>query len=438
MTMKEFIKSITGYNYFFGIIHRTSIYKWIKKILGQRATFVTGNPSKWFFVIGVTWTDGKTTTCNLIHHILNTQVGKTLLISTANIKIGDQEIFNSKKMTSLDIKDLLTIMAQGKSQWCTIAIIEVSSHGLDQLRFEGIQFDMAILTNITPEHLDYHGTFEEYVEAKKTLFHYVLTNTKTNKIAILPKDDETWRQRAEQMTFDNMITFGIRSTAMMRANNVQQYRDHTSFSLEYLWNQYPVNTSLVWEFNVYNCIAAMSAATAIGLPIEKSINAIQSFTQVNGRMNMIEYEWVTYIIDYAHTPHALESVLSYTSSIKESWRLIHVFGATGNRDRYKRAEMGQISVQLSDISIITDDDPDIENRLDIISELTQSISHLEGDTVHIIPEREFAIMFAKNIAQQGDIVVITGLWHQQIQITNYGIRTRNDSNFLQTLCTKAQ
>jgi len=195
-------------------------------------------------------------------------------------------------MTSLDIKDLLSIMAHAKTEWCTIAVIEVSSHGLDQLRFEWIQFDMAVLTNITPEHLDYHGTFEEYIDAKKTLFHYVLSNTKTNKMAILPKDDETGRQRAEQMAFDTTISFWIRSTAMMRANDVKQYRDHTTFSLEYLGANYPVQTSLIGEFNVYNEIAAISVATAIGLPIEKSISAIQSFSQVNGRMNLIEHNWV--------------------------------------------------------------------------------------------------------------------------------------------------
>jgi UDP-N-acetylmuramoyl-L-alanyl-D-glutamate--2,6-diaminopimelate ligase len=155
----------------------------------------------------VTGTDGKTTTSTLIHKIMNDHVGKTLLISTAAIKIGDQEIFNEKKMTSLDVYDLQATLTTARDNGCKIAVIEVSSHGLDQYRFEGVDFDMGVLTNITPEHLDYHGTFANYVAAKKKLFQYVLNNPKKNKMAVLPKDDETGRKWFDTLSFDKAINF---------------------------------------------------------------------------------------------------------------------------------------------------------------------------------------------------------------------------------------
>ncbi len=431
--MKELIKTLTLYNYLYPVISKTGLYKALKRLYGQGATMLNGDPSQGFFVIGVTGTDGKTTTCNLIHHILNTQVGKTLLVSTANIKIGDQETFNDKKMTSLDINDLLGIMSSAKAAGCKMAVLEVSSHGLDQLRFEWIQFDMAVLTNITPEHLDYHGTFEKYANTKKVLFQYVLWNTKKNKMAVLPKDDENGRRRSETMTFDSMMTFGIHNTAMMRGAQVQQYDDHTTFTIEYLGQTYPAQTSLVGEFNVYNVLTALSAASLIGLPIQQGISAIAWFTQVDGRMNVLEHDGVKYVIDYAHTPHALESVLSYLFTIKGTGNLIHIFWATGNRDKYKRPDMGNISEQYADVMIVTDDDPDIENRLDIIAQVLSEVKRSEGDRLYVIPEREFAIQLSTQIAQPGDIVVMTWLGHQQIQITNRGKRERNDEQVLKKI-----
>ena len=171
---------------------------------------------------------------NLIHKILNDQVAKTVMVSTANIKIGNQELENKKKMTSLDVFDLQSILATAKDSGCKIAVLEASSHGLNQYRFEGIEFDFAVLTNITHDHLDFHGTFERYAKAKEKLFRYVLTNKKQNKYAAFPADDKVGRERFEEMPFDKKLNYSIIASSSLKAENVKISPAGTTFSFTYL------------------------------------------------------------------------------------------------------------------------------------------------------------------------------------------------------------
>ncbi|HCB51695.1 TPA: hypothetical protein DEP21_03935 [Patescibacteria group bacterium] len=205
--MKALIKKLIAYDKIYQIIKDSVLYQIWKKYNGQIANLLYGHPSKHFFVIGVTGTNGKTTTVNLIHQILNDNVAKSVSISTANIKIGTKDMKNTKKMTSLDIYDLQSTLAIAKDSGCKIAILEASSQGIDQYRFEGVQFDVAVLTNITHDHLDYHKTMDNYAKSKKKLFNYVLNNKKNNKYAIFPSDDERGRKRFEEMPFDKKISY---------------------------------------------------------------------------------------------------------------------------------------------------------------------------------------------------------------------------------------
>jgi len=430
---KSLIKRITFYDKIYFLLKDSVIYHLRKKLMGQIANSVYSSPSKDFFVIGITWTNGKTTTATLIHKILNDHIAKTVMISTANIKIGNQDLINTKKMTSLDVFDLQSILATAKDSWCKIAVLEASSHGLNQYRFEGVEFDFAVLTNITHDHLDFHGTFERYVEAKKKLFTYVLGNKKQNKYAAFPADDKVGRQRFEEMPFDKKLSYSVVWSSSLKAENIQTSLSWTTFSFTYLGKSYDMKTKLVGEFNVYNILAALSVVLQIGVNIEQVIETVASFETVTWRMEQIEKNWIHYFVDFAHTPDALEQTLDYLNKIKWTGRLITVFWATGNRDKTKRPIMGKIADQYSDILIATDDDPDIENRLEIIQQLTMDITekqqwrvHEGGKNLFLIPERTLAIKFACEIAKEGDVLMFAGKGHETVQYTNFGKRKWSD------------
>lgn len=438
--LKSLIKKILLYDKIYFLLKDSVLYQLRKKFAGQLANTIYGYPSKNFFVIGVTWTNGKTTTVELIHKILNEHIATTVMVSTANIKIGNQNLANTKKMTSLDVFDLQSILATAKDSWCKIAVLEASSHGLNQYRFEGVEFDFAVLTNITHDHLDFHGTFERYVKAKEKLFTYVLTNKKQNKYASFPADDKVGRLRFEDMPFDKKLSYSVVASSSLKADNIQISATGTTFSFMYLGKSYDVTTKLLGEFNVYNILAALSVVLQVGVNVEQVIETIAAFETVTWRMEQIEKNWVHYFVDFAHTPDALEKTLDYLKQIKWTGKLITVFWATGNRDKTKRPIMGEIADQYSDILIATDDDPDIENRLAIIEQLTMNIKNKTlGKNLFIIPERTLAIKFACDIAKAGDVVMFAGKGHETVQFTNFGKRKRSDKEeILKNLGTKTQ
>lgn len=349
------------------------------------------------------------------------------MISTANIKIGNKELENNKKMTSLDVFDLQSILATAKDSWCKIAVLEASSHGLNQYRFEGVDFDFAVLTNITHDHLDFHGTFERYAKAKKKLFSYVLENKKQNKYASFPADDKIGRQRFEDMPFDKKLNYSVIGSSSLQASNIQVSASWTTFSFSYLGKSYDIKTKLVGEFNVYNILSALSVVLQIWVDIYKVIQSIESFETVSGRMEKIEHNWAYYFVDFAHSPDALQKTLAYLNKIKWNGRLITLFWAPWVRDTTKRPIMGEIADQYSDILIATDDDPDTENRLQILEQLTMNIKDKTlGKNLFIIPERTLAIKFACEIAQPGDVLMFAGKGHETMQLTNFGKRTWSD------------
>ena len=430
--MKNLIKKIICYDKIYNLLKDSFLYQSRKKINWKIAVAINWNPAKDFFIVWVTWTNGKTTTVNMLHQLFNDLVAPTVMISTACIKIWNQASVNDKKMTSLDAYQLQWILADAKAQWCKVAILEASSQWLDQNRFEWINFDYAVLTNITRDHLDYHKNMDDYALAKKKLFKYVLANWKNTKYATFPADDRIWRERYNELAFDKKITFWLQSSTTVKAENIVDGKNDTTFDVVYLWNKYPTKTYLLWNYNIYNYLAALSVGLQIWLDINDCIKSLSSFTWVSGRMEKVDENDVTYFIDFAHDPDALDKTLRFLHRLKWDNKLILVFWAPWNRDKEKRPEMGRLWWKFADVVIATDDDPDSENRLDILKQLTQEIRRNEDvkKKLYVIPERYLAIKFATQIAKPWDIVMLAWKWHEPIQWTNFWTRKWNDKEKL--------
>ncbi len=435
--MKNIIKKIIFYDKLYPAIKSSFFYQYWKKWNALFAQAINDNPAKDFFIIGVTWTNGKTTTVNLLHKMLNDQLAKTVSISTESIRIGNDILPNTKKMTSLDVFDLQSTLSQAKEMWCKIAVLEASSQGIDQNRFEGIRFDYGVLTNITRDHLDYHNTMEEYIKSKQQLFKSILKNGKNNKYWSFPVDDRAGKDWYENMAFDKRISYSVTMNSTLKANNIKPSLTWTDFEISYLGKIFDVHSPLLGTHNVYNFLAALSVGINIGLNIEECINSLENISTISGRLEKISHQGVDYFIDFAHTPDGLEKTLSYLSSMKTK-RLITVFWAPWNRDKDKRPEMGSIAWKYSDILIATDDDADTENRLKILEWLSRQIipENAPEKEFFIIPERKFAIKFAIELAQAGDIVIFAGKGHETIQITNEWKRQRSDKKVAEYYLSK--
>jgi UDP-N-acetylmuramoyl-L-alanyl-D-glutamate--2,6-diaminopimelate ligase len=423
--MKNFIKNLIRYDKLYHIIKSSFFYVARKRSSGQLANAMNNNPAKDMFIIGVTGTNGKTTVVNMLHKMLNELVAPTVMVSTALIKVGNQVIKNEKKMTSLDIFDLFSLLASAKKQWCKIAILETSSHGLDQHRFECVDFDYALLTNITQDHLDYHGTMEDYIDAKKKLFLQVLTNAKKNTYGSFPMDDKIGKKRYEDISLEKKISFGIHHSAVLKAEDIKETLAGTTFTVNYLGNKYEVQSKMLGTHNVYNFIAALSVGVQIGVDIKQAIQSLSELAGVPWRLEHYEKNNIHYFVDFAHTPDALEKTLWFLAPLKGTGKLITMFWAPGVRDRTKRPIMGQIVQKYSDVSIVTDDDPDTEDNIKIIEEILKGMNQTKE--IHILPERHFAMKFACEIAKPGDIVVFAGKGHETVQLTNFWKRKWNDT-----------
>lgn len=436
--MKALIKKLIAYDKLYPAIQRSELYHFFKKTQANIASYLHGNPAKNFFIIGITGTNWKTTTVNLLHKILNDNLAPTVAVSTACLRIGNQKFANLKKMTSLDASDLQELLSTAQQNGCKIAILEASSQGLDQHRFEGIDFDAAVLINITHDHLDYHGTMENYAESKKLLFKNVLNNHKQTKFWIFPSDDPYGRKWFEEMPFDKKINYSLQASSILKATQIIEYIDHTEFTFSYLGKLYRSHTKLLGAYNVSNILAAMSVAIEIWLEIEKILASIETFSGVEGRLEEFNINDKKVFVDFAHTPDGLEKTLSYLNRQKENWKLITVFGAPGNRDKEKRPIMWEIAWKYSDILIATDDDPSTENRLKILNQLTEPLQQTfftQNKELFIIPERAYAIQLALDLTKPWDIIIIAGKGHEKIQLTNFWKRERSDQKYLKALAT---
>ncbi len=414
-------------------LKNTLFYILYKKFKALFFKFFYWSPDKDLFVIWITGTDWKTTTANLIHFVLNDMVWPTLLLSTTQVKIGDKIIENDKKMTSFDPKDMYKYLFLAKRQGIKYAVLEVSSHWLEQYRFYWIDFDLWVLTNISPEHLDYHKTFEDYINAKKKLFKNVLLSRKSSKMAVLPKDDEIGRKWMEEMVFDKMIDYWIMTSATLKWENIKESIDGLEFDIKYLGKYYSWKSKLKWRFNMYNILAAIWVGLLLKLKIDDILGVIEKFEGVPWRQEIVKKDWKIWIIDFAHTPKALQSVLKYLNNIKWGWKIYTIFGAPGERDKYKRPEMAEVVSKFSDFFVITDDDPANEDRYKIIYDIWEGVDESEGKKFFVIPNRKKAIEFINGISKSWDIILLAGKGHEKIQLTNFWKIDYSDKDVVMSL-----
>ena len=360
-----------------------------------------GFPAGKLRVIGVTGTDGKTTTVQCIGAILRKAGKKVAVASTINFCIGDEEYANTSKFTTLSGWKLQRFLSRAVSNGCEYALLEVSSHALDQGRIAGISFEVAVVTNVTREHLDYHGTMKQYRRAKRRLFE----RTKIGVVNLDMDDSEEFIgvARTKTMTYSR-----VDPLADILAERVESNLEGSSFAV----GDVLFRISLPGLFNIENSLAAISATLAVGIPLQTASQALGKIAGVPGRMERVpNNRGITILIDYAVTPHALEALYGLVAKMKSSKesKIIAVFGACGDRDRGKRPIMGEIVSSYADIVILTNEDPYTENPSRIVREIKHGISNkIPRETIFVIMDRRKAIGKALRLANPGDVVVVTG------------------------------
>ena len=384
-----------------------------------------GFPARRLKMIGVTGTDGKTTVAHLIHAVLTAAGHKTGMISTVSAHIGEESYDTGLHTTTPDAPEVQAYLARMVAAGSDHAVLEATSHGLAQQRVAACDFDVAVVTNITHEHLDFHGSHEAYAAAKAMLFeslNHSYRKPGVPKVAILNADDSSF-QRLRSIPADLHITYGQGESADVRAADIRYMPSATRFAVQVrpgavtpqTW-RFELKTSLVGEYNVYNCLAAVAVGLSQGVEAEAIQRGAASVKGVIGRMERIdEGQDFLAIVDFAHTPRALEAALE-TARRLAGGRVIVVFGCAGLRDVQKRPWMGRIAGQLADGVVITAEDPRSEPLDEIMAQIARGCREAgrqEGRDYWRIGDRAQAIRFAVTMAQAGDVVIVTGKGHER-------------------------
>ncbi len=367
-----------------------------------------GFPSRSMKVIGVTGTKGKSTTVFLISKLLEGSGESVAAIGSLGFKIKDKEWPNNLKMTMPGRFKLQKFLSQAKKAGCKYIVLEVTSEGIKQKRHLGIRFDCAVFTNLHKEHLESHGSFENYYKAKQELFE------KTDNVHVLNADDENLKLfsgfHAKRKIFYGIGVLGVghrplvgNSVGDMRPENVELGEGRSSF--EVYGTKFDINFG--GRFNVYNCLAALAVGAMYNIDLPAARPILEKIESIKGRMEFVRKEPFAVVVDYAHTPDSLKEV--YKTLKPANKRLICVLGAAGGgRDKWKRPEFGKIASMYCDRIILTDEDPFDENPAKIIQDIRSGIPKEKALAVKEILDRREAIKVAINMAQEGDVVVITG------------------------------
>ncbi len=391
-----------------------------RRALTYLAAAFYGNPGRNLTVIGVTGTDGKTTTSNLLYHILIAAGLKAGLISTVNAVIGDEVLDTGFHVTTPDAPDVQRYLARMLQAGLTHVVLETTSHGLAQHRADAAQYDIAVVTNITHEHLDEHGSYESYRAAKGRLFELLAETVEkphgNPRLAVLNLDDESYAFLHE-IAGARQVSYGLTSKADIHAENIQYEPAGLRFEVVGADFRVPVRSNLVGAYNVSNCLAAFAAAvTGLGMAPEIAARGIAALPGIPGRMERIDLgQGFSAIVDFAHTPNALKSALETARRITGG-RLIAVFGSAGLRDREKRRMMAETSAALADITVLTAEDPRSESLDGILEEMAAGArgrGAVEGKTFYRVADRGEAIRFALKLAAPGDLVIACGKGHEQ-------------------------
>ena len=379
-----------------------------------------GNPGRKLTVIGVTGTDGKTTTCNLLYQILLAAGFKTGLISSINAVIGGEILDTGFHVTTPDAPDMQRYLARMVAAGLTHVVLETTSHGWAQYRVDACEFDVGVLTNITHEHLDQHGSFENYRAAKARLFQSLertLPKPQGNpRLAVLNRDDSSY-EYLSPITLGPQVCYGLDAAADIRAESVKYFPQGINFDAVGADFCIPVTSPLVGEYNVSNCLAALTT-TVLGLGIdpETAAGGIAALAGVPGRMERISLgQPFTAIVDFAHTPNALRVAIETVRNMTEK-RVIVILGSAGLRDREKRFLMAEVTAELADVSILTAEDPRTESLDGILEEMAVGARAQGGEeekTFWRVPDRGEAIRLGVRLARPGDIVIACGKGHEQ-------------------------
>jgi len=396
-----------------------------RKALAHAAAAFYGYPARQMTVIGVTGTDGKTTTCNLIFHILKAAGLRVGMISTVNAVIGDETLDTGFHVTTPDAPAVQEYLARMVAAGLTHVILEATSHGLAQGRVEACEFDLAVVTNITHEHLDYHGSYEAYRAAKGRLFT-CLAEPPENPFApprgaVLNRDDSSYAY-LDGLTNLIRLSYGLSADAQVTAEEVTWSVDGARFTIVGLDRYqvpfcFPIFTRLAGGFNVANCLASIALTRGLmGVEAAAVQRGIAELAGVPGRMQRIDLgQPFTTIVDFAHTPNALRRALEAARQMTAG-RVIAVFGSAGLRDRQKRRMMAETSAELADLTVLTAEDPRTESLDAILSEMSVGMESRGGRrnrTYWSIPDRGAAIRFALLLAHPGDLVIVCGKGHEQ-------------------------
>jgi len=379
--------------------------------LAKAAANFYGHPSQQLRVVGVTGTNGKTTTTHLIQAILNEYNKPAGIMGTLYARLGDiTRDYGHTTPESADIQEFFRLLADNAAEY---VVMEVSSHALDLNRVDAIQFGAAIFTNLTQDHLDYHQTMENYRQAKLKLFQMV--DVKPENFCIVNNDDPSASHFTEASPVP-YYTYGIKSAADVRAVEIQSTLKGTRFTVLFKDQSFPVNMKLIGGFSVYNALAAITFALAEKIPVPVIQQVLANIEGVPGRFEQVDLgQDYTVVVDYAHTPDGLENILRTARELAEN-RLITVFGCGGDRDRTKRPLMGEIAGRYSDFCIVTSDNPRTEDPQAIIDDILPGLNRVENARYAVVPDRREAIRHAINIAKSGDLVVIAGKGHETYQL----------------------
>jgi UDP-N-acetylmuramoyl-L-alanyl-D-glutamate--2,6-diaminopimelate ligase len=391
----------------------------VRTALANLACAYYGYPAHQLVTIGVTGTDGKTTTSNLISTLLDVSGRRSGLMTTANFRMRGQEWENATRQSTLEALEIQQLLRRMVDTGVTHAVIEATSHGLELQRVHGCAFDVGIVTNITHEHLDFHKTIENYRRAKARLFEMLEPardkGLGVHPIAILNRDDGSYEVLKPYCRVP-ILDYGFGQAAAVRAVDVQLHAYSTRFCAILPDAEIRIETQLVGQFNVSNCLAAIAAAYSLGVTTADIARGLAGVTGVTGRMERIdEGQPFTVIVDYAHTPDSLEKVLTILRPLTAG-QLMVVFGSAGERDVQKRPIMGQIAAQKSDFFVITDEDPREEDREHILRDIAngaESTGKREGRDFLCIADRTRAIAAAFARAQEGDTILLAGKGHEQ-------------------------
>jgi len=384
----------------------------VREAMARAAMCYYQNPSAKLKIIGVTGTNGKTTVAFMIKAILEAAGIKTGLIGTVRYEIGER-VIPAQRTTpeSLEVQQLMAQMLRADCQAC---VMEVSSHALEQKRVFGIEFDVAIFTNLTRDHLDYHGTMESYFAAKQKLFAALQQGTKKGT-AVINIDDTYGARLAGQTKVEVELTYGLQKAARLRADKIQLGKDGSRFVIEMPERKFACRLPLIGRHNIYNALAAVGAGISLDIPVVTLQAALNAMPPVPGRLEMVSAgQPFGVYVDYAHTDDALKNVLTTLREITAG-RLLLAFGCGGNRDAGKRARMGKVAAELADFTIITNDNPRKEVPEKIAEQIVGGYRSLRTEGYIVELERRRAIQQIIGKAEAGDTVLIAGKGHETYQ-----------------------